>query len=91
MAHTNGLLSPQQGGSLQALLCAELVTVIISGIKGYQLTSIQVSTLFLDIKEGFDNIVPKHIKCILKDSNLPQYLISWNLSFMTDREVSLLF
>lgn len=91
MAHCSRLVSLQQYGSFQTLLCVDTVTTIISKIKSYQYTSSCIFTLFLDIKRGSNNIIPKHIKHILEDRNIPQYLVNWVIIFIIEREVSLLF
>jgi len=45
----------------------------------------KVSTLFLDIKGGFDNVNPTILYGMLKAKAVNPYLVSWTRSFLTGR------
>jgi len=45
----------------------------------------KVSTLFLDIKGGFDNVNPSTLCGMLKAKAVNPYLVSWTRSFLTGR------
>ena len=51
----------------------------------------KATTLLLDIKGGFDNILPHLLANKLKKHGVPIYLINWILSVLTHRTISLLF
>jgi len=49
----------------------------------------KVSTLFLDIKGGFDNVNPSTLCGMLKEKAVNPYLVSWTRSFLTGRRYRL--
>ena len=49
------------------------------------------STVFLDIKGGFDNVTKKKITAILNKLCMPKELILWVSSCMTNRKIQLAF
>ena len=51
----------------------------------------KVSTLFLDIKGGFDNVNPSSLCRKLSAKGVSPYLVSWTRSFLTGRSCRLLF
>jgi len=51
----------------------------------------KVSTLFLDIQGGFDNVNSCSLWDILSAKGVSPYLVSWMQSFQTDRSCRLLF
>jgi hypothetical protein len=51
----------------------------------------KASTLFLEIKGGFDNILPHLLIQKLKAHIVPSYLIDLIFSFFSDRTISLIF
>src|ERR1700716_1813147 len=51
----------------------------------------KASTLFLDIKGAFDNILPHILHTKLRKHDVPPHLISWIMSFLSNRTISLLF
>jgi len=51
----------------------------------------KVCTLFLDIKEGFDNVNPSARCGILRAKGVNPYLVSWTRSFLSGRSYLLLY
>ena len=51
----------------------------------------KVSSLFLDIKSGFDNVDADILYSSLRSKGVKHYLISWVRSFLTGRSCRLLF
>ena len=49
------------------------------------------STLLLDIKGGFDNVHPAILAAQLRRAGIPPSLRAWISSFLTDRQVALIF
>jgi len=86
-----GLLNPHQCGSLAGLSASDAVTTLTHEIKTLQMAGRKVSTLFLDIKGGFDNVNPSALCNMLKSKGINPYLISWTRSFLTGRLCRLLY
>ena len=55
-ARSLGLLHPNQSGSLAGLGCFDAVATHTHKVCLLQAASFKVSTLFLDVKGGFDNV-----------------------------------
>src|SRR5205807_2712692 len=51
----------------------------------------KVSSLFLDIKGGFDNISAASLTALLRSKGIPTYLVSWVRSFLFNRQCRLIF
>jgi len=51
----------------------------------------KVSTLFLDIKGGFDNVSPSSLCGMPCAKGVNPYLVAWTRSFLTGRSSRLLF
>jgi len=49
-----------------------------------------VSSLFLDIKAGFDNVDNNTLARILREAGIPCYLVSWVSSFLGERRCTLI-
>ena len=41
-----------------------------------------VSTLFLDIKAGFDNVNASKLRALLLAKNIPAYMVDWVIFFL---------
>ena len=52
---------------------------------------LKASTLLLDVKGGFDNVNPTKLTQILKHAGIPRDLRAWVTSFLTERQVALIF
>jgi len=54
-------------------------------------SAIKVSTLFLDVKEGFDNVESPSLLSLLRRKGVSPYLVQWVGSFLRDRTCHLTF
>ena len=52
---------------------------------------LKVSTLFLDIKAGFDNVNASTLRARLLASHVPSYMVDWVSSFVSERTCTLVF
>jgi len=59
-------------------------------IRTFQMDKRSVSTLFLDIKGGFDNVNPSSLCGMLSAKGVSPSLVSWTRSFLTGRSCRLL-
>src|SRR5712691_1314904 len=85
------LLHPNQGGSLPGRSTSDAATTLVHEVKLLQASGLKVSTLFLDIKGGFDNVRAPVLAARLRKHNTPDYIVNWVLSFLSDRSCRLLF
>jgi len=79
------LLNPHQCGSLAGLLASDPTSTLTHEIRTLQMAGNKVSTLFLDIKGGFNNVNPSTLCRMLKAKAVNPYLVSWTRSFLTGR------
>ena len=86
-----GLLNPHQCGSLAGLSASDAVTTLTHEVKTLQMAGKKVSTLFLDIKGGFDNVRPFTLCGMLRAKGVNPYLVSWTKSFLSGRSCRLLY
>ena len=91
VARATGLLNPHQCGSLAGLSASDAVTTLTHEVKTLQMAGRKVSTLFLDIKGGFDNVNPSSLCGILRAKGVNPYLVSWTRSFLSGRTCWLLY
>jgi len=54
----------------------------MNDMKTLQRPRLKVSSLFVDIKAGFDNIDNPTLARILREGGIPHYLVSWVASFL---------
>jgi len=80
-----GLLDPHKCGSLAGLSASDATSTLTHEIRTLQMAGRKVSTLFLDIKGGFDNVNPLILCRMLKAKAVNPYLVSWTRSFLTCR------
>ena len=85
VARAAGLLNPHQCGWLAGLSASDAVTTLTHVVRTLQMAGRKVSTLFLDIKGGFDNVNPSTLCGILRAKGVNPYLVSWTRSFLSDR------
>jgi len=91
VARLAGLINPHQCGSLAGLSASDAVITLTHEIRTLQMAGRKVSTLFLDIKGGFDNVNPSTLCNMLKSKGVNPYLVSWTRSFLTGRLCRLLY
>ena len=86
-----GLLHPNQCGSLPSLSWFEACTALVDTVRTLQRPGRKVSSLFLDIKGGFDNVDVDILCSSLRQKGVAHYMVSWVRSFLSDRTCRLLF
>ena len=86
-----GLLHHNQCGSLPSLSSFDAYTALTDSVRTQQRPALKVSSLFLDIKGGFDNVDADILCSSLRSKGSNHYLISWVRSFLTQRSCRLLF
>jgi len=91
VARATGLLNLHQCGSLAGLSASDTVTTLTHEVKTLQMAGRKVSTLFLDIMGGFNNVNPSTLCGILRARGVNPYLVSWTRSFLTGRSCRLLY
>jgi len=90
-ARLKGLLHPNQCGSLPGLSTYDACLTLTNDVKTLQRPRLKVSSLFLDIKAGFNNVDNKTLARILRQGGIPPYLVSWVSSFLGERSCTLIF
>jgi len=90
-ARLKRLLHPNQCGSLPGLSTYDACLTLTNNVKTLQTPRLKVSTLFLDIKAGFDNVDNNTLALILMEGRIPPYLVSWVSSFLVERSCTLIF
>ena len=86
-----GLLHRNQCGSLPLLSSFDACTALTDTVRTLQRPAPQVSSLFLDIKGGFDNVDADILCSSLRSNGVNHYLISWVRSSLTVCSCRLLF
>jgi len=90
-ARLRGLLHPNQCGSLPGLSTYGACLTLTNDVRTLQRPRLKVSSLFLDIKAGFDNVDNNTLARILREGGIPPYLVSWVSSFLGERSCTLIF
>ena len=85
-----GLLHPNRG-SLAGLGCFDAVATFPLVVRLLQAASFKVSTLFLDVKGGFDNVCANKLASILTRGGVSAYLVAWIKSFLSRRQCRPIF
>ena len=88
---SKGLLHPNQCGSLPGISSSDACLALMHEIKILQRPRLEVSTLFLDIKAGFDNVNASTVRARLLASRMPSYMVNWVSSFLSERTSTLVF
>jgi len=91
IAWTLKLVHGKQCGSLAALSLFDAAISLVDTVRTLQRPGLRVSTLFLDIKGGFDNVNSSTLCSSLKKAGVPHYMVSWIGSFLSQRTCRLLF
>jgi len=90
-ARLKGLLHDNQCGSLPGLSTYNACLTLTNDVKPLQRPCLKVSSLFLDIKAGFDNVDNNSLARIQREGGIPPYLVSWVSSFLGERSCTLVF
>jgi len=91
LARHVGLLHPHQTGSLPGLSTFDATVILAHEVRLLQRLGSPVSSLFLDIKGGFNNVDPGQLTSALRAKGAHKYLTAWVGSFLTNRMCRLLF
>jgi len=91
LARHMGLLYPHQTGSLPGLSTFDATATLAHEVRLLQRLGSKVSSLFLDIKGGFDNVDPGQLSSALRAKGAHKYLTAWVGSFLSNRMCRLLF
>ena len=75
-ARLRGLLHPNHCGSLHALSTYDACLTLTNDVETLQRPRLKVSSMFLYIKAGFDNVDNNTLAGILSDGGIPPYLVS---------------
>jgi len=86
-----GLLHPNQCGSLPGLSTYNACLTLTNNVRTLQRPRLKVSSLFLHIKAGFDNLDNNALARILRGGGIRPYLVSWVSSFLGERSCTLIF
>ena len=90
-ARSLGLLHPNQCGSLAGQGRFDSVATLTHEVCLLQAALFKVSTLFLDVKGGFDNVCANKLAAILTRGGVSAYLVAWIKSFLSKRQCRLIF
>jgi len=85
------LIHPLQCGSLPGRSTADAARVQKHNVESFHGLRYKVSTLFLDVKWGFDNVEPPSLLSLFHRKGVSPYLIQWIGSFLRDRTCCLTF
>jgi len=91
IAKSKGLLHLNQCGSLPGLSSTDACLTLTQEIKALQRPTLEVSTLFLDIKAVFDNVNASTLWARLLASHVPSYMVDWVSSCLSERTCTLVF
>ena len=91
LARSCGLLHPHQTGSLPSLSTFDATATLAHEVRLLQRLDLKVSSLFLNVKGGFDNVDPSQLSAALRAKGVHRYVIAWVSSFLTNRKCRLLF
>src|SRR6195952_2074610 len=91
LARSAGLLHLNQCGSLPGLSTADACATLMHEVRTLQRPRLKVSTLFLDIKAGFDNVNVSTLRNLLLQKKIPSYMVDWVSSFLSERRCTLVF
>jgi len=85
------LIHPLQCGSLPGRSTAHAALVLQHNVESFHRLRYKVSTLFLDVKGGFDNVESPSLLSLLRRKGVSPYLVQWVGSFLRDRTCRLTF
>ena len=85
------LIHPVQCGSLPGRSTTDAALVLQHNVESFHRLRYKVSTLFLNVKGGFDNMESPSLLSLLRRKGISPYLIQWVGSFLWDRTCRLTF
>jgi len=90
-APSRALIHPNQYGSLPGLSTYDACLTLMNDMKALQRPRLKVSSLFVDIKAGFNNVDNPTLPRVLREGGIPHYLVSWVASFLAQQSCTLAF
>jgi len=91
IAHSKNMLHPNQCGSLPGLSSSDSCPSLAHKVRTLQRPRLRVSTLFLDINAGFDNVNASTLRASFMTRHTPSYMVNWVSSFLSERTCTLVF
>ena len=91
IARSCSLLHPHQTGSLHGLSTFDATVTLAHEVRLLQRSDLEVTSLFLDIKGGFDNVDPAQLTAALRAKGVHRYVMASVGSFLSNRKCRLLF
>ena len=91
VARSLKLVHDNQCGSPPSVWSVDAALSLVDTVRTLQPPGLRVSTLFRDIKGGFDNVNASILCSSLKKAGVPHYIVSWIGSFLSQRTCRLLF
>jgi len=88
---TCSLIDPLQCGSLPGRYTADAALVLPHNVESFHPLRYRVTTLFLDVKGGFDNMESPFLLNLLHSKGVSPSLVQWVGSFLRDRTCHLMF
>jgi len=85
------LIHPLQCGSLPGRSTADAVLVLQHNVESFHHLQYKVSTLFLEVNGGFDNMESPSLLSLLRRKGVSPYLVQWIGSFLGERTCRLTF
>jgi len=84
-ATISSLIHPLQCGSLPGRSTADAALVLQHNVESFDPLRYKISTLFIDVKGGFDNMGSPPLLFLLRRKGVSPYLVQWVGSFLRDR------
>ena len=88
-ARNAGLLHPNQCSSPSGLSARDAVATLSHEVRTLQRHRWKVSTLFLDIEAGFENVDAVKLRAMLLQHKAPSYMVDWVSSLLSERSCTL--
>ena len=85
------LINPLQCGSLPGRSTADAALILQHNVESFHRLRYKVSTLFLDVKGGFDNVECPSLLSLLRRKGVSPYLVQWVGSSLRNRTCRLRF
>jgi len=82
---------PHPSPSMRLPPTADAALVLQHNVESSHRLRYKVSTLFLDVKEGFSNVESPSLLSLLRKKGVSPYLVQWTGSFLRDRTCRLMF
>jgi len=88
---TGSLIYPLQCGSLRGISTADAALILQHHFEAFHHLCYKVSTLFLDVKGGFDHMESPSLLYLLLQKGVSPYLVQWVSFFLRDPTCRLTF